>query len=57
MPIIHRVIDTDISVKMSSTHVWSDVTYLEYISTAIEQSNIVSRWLPTVTTSIKMDQS
>ena len=29
------------------------VTSLVYISTAIEQCDIVSRWLPTVTTSTK----
>jgi len=37
---------------MSSTQVHS-VTYIVYISTATEQNDIVSRLLPTVTTSTK----
>jgi len=37
---------------MASTHVYSVISLVD-ISTEIEQSDIISRWLPTVTTYIK----
>jgi hypothetical protein len=50
------VIDKDISVKISSTRVKSVIYPIDIIIDT-EQSGIVPRWLPTVTTSTKIDPS
>ena len=51
-PIVYWVIIYNFSVKTSSTLVQS-ANSLVYINIAIEQCDIISRWLPTVTTSAK----
>jgi len=54
--IIYRVINKDVSTKISSTLVQSVISHVD-ISIATEQYVIVSRWIPTVKAFTKMDPS